>query len=237
MFLVRSDAQIISSDPVKARWGENVSITCKATGYPIPQIQWLFRRQKPTTAAEETKGNTSIESTIKLVNVSAVEHGGTYFCTANNILGTSEVNVTVHGKRRSTPVTIFYKYICRQFLIDAVPLRVDGPVVVGVNSSNVMYGQSLTLGCWVYGYPLPSIQVTTVANTIFISRNDTPSNKNQIANNKTSLLMKFKIQKVTVHESGSYSCQQNLTNEQDLSQGSLTVNGKMCQHLLLQYKL
>lgn len=123
------------------------------------------------------------------------------------------------------------------FLIDAVPLRFDGPVVVGANSSNVMYGQSLTLGCWIYGYPLPSIQVTTVANTIFISRNETPSNRNQIANNKTSLLMKFKIQKVTVHESGSYSCQQNLTNEQDLSQGSLTVNGKMCQHLLLQYKL
>ena len=119
----------------------------------------------------------------------------------------------------------------------AVALRVDGPVVVGANSTDVTYGQSLTLGCWIYGYPLPSIQVTKVANTIFISKNEISLNGDQIDSSSTSVLVNFTIQKVTINESGLYSCQTNLTNEQDVLQRKLTVNGKMCQYFLKYNKL
>ena len=122
--LVRSDARIISSDPVKAMWGENVIITCMATGYPIPQIKWSFQEQKRIPVKAEVKENTSIESSIEIVDVNASKHGGTYFCKANNILGTSEVNVTVNGKHQHAPVTLFYKLL---FIANVSILRSCSP--------------------------------------------------------------------------------------------------------------
>lgn len=95
---VKSDARIISNDPIVARSGETVTITCNATGYPLPQIRWSHKEESNMIeSSREKKSDTSIESYLEIPNVT-VDDGGSYYCTASNIGEQSQANINVNGK-------------------------------------------------------------------------------------------------------------------------------------------
>ncbi|XP_062509930.1 hemicentin-1-like [Corticium candelabrum] len=97
-YIVKSDARIISNDPIVARSGETVTITCNATGYPLPQIRWSHKEESNMIeSSREKKSDTSIESYLEIPNVT-VDDGGSYYCTASNIGEQSQANINVNVK-------------------------------------------------------------------------------------------------------------------------------------------
>lgn len=113
--VVSGSVKITSSHPIVAKSGDNVTITCNATGYPLPQITWSYQREKNTIAVSISQRIIdhvfSRESSIEIRNVTAAEDRGTYICAANNSVGTSKANITVKGKTKVVlrmPVSVFF---------------------------------------------------------------------------------------------------------------------------------
>ena len=61
--------------------GENVTLVCKATGVPMPTVTW--RKALGTVPKEKT---TVIDGNMNIVSVTKAD-GGTYACSAKNLLG------------------------------------------------------------------------------------------------------------------------------------------------------
>ena len=61
--------------------GENVTLVCKATGVPIPTVTW--RKALGTVPKEKTA---VIDGNMSIVSVTKTD-GGTYACSAKNLLG------------------------------------------------------------------------------------------------------------------------------------------------------
>ena len=74
----------------------NVSITCSARGYPIPEIKWKFRNSVVSGSINYQREKARISSVIQFDQVSARKHGGLYECIASNDLGTKRVNISAN---------------------------------------------------------------------------------------------------------------------------------------------
>ena len=84
---------------------EGNKITCRATGFPTPDIIWLNNDGREVDESRLVTGTSVATGVGNLVNVSVSMivrrgDGGVYTCVANNSLGSdnSSVNITVHCK-------------------------------------------------------------------------------------------------------------------------------------------
>ena len=84
--------------------GGNTSLTCQATGEPVPTISWYFNgallADGATHTISETSVNiTTINSTLTIMNVESSDVG-TYTCNATNVVSsdTSSGVMTVNGE-------------------------------------------------------------------------------------------------------------------------------------------
>jgi len=79
--------------------GENFTLTCNATGYPVPSIQWTLNgtsyniRDPSVTTVMETPMLRSLTSII-MVNNATVNDTGVYQCMATNVVGNNTQNAT-----------------------------------------------------------------------------------------------------------------------------------------------
>ena len=73
---------------------QNVTLPCKATGFPPPEITWYKDGYIKEEAAKHFK-----KRNLEITNILYADHG-IYTCTAENLLGRVQlsVNVTVNGK-------------------------------------------------------------------------------------------------------------------------------------------
>jgi len=77
--------------------GQNFTLTCNATGYPVPSIEWTLngtsyiRDSSVTTVMEMLRSLTS----IIMVNDATVNDTGVYQCIATNVAGNDTQNATV----------------------------------------------------------------------------------------------------------------------------------------------
>ena len=76
-------ATLITQKPssVIVEEGENVTLVCQATGVPMPTVTW--RKALDTVPKEKT---TLIDGNMNIVSVTKTD-GGTYACSAKNLLG------------------------------------------------------------------------------------------------------------------------------------------------------
>ena len=84
--------------------GNNITITCEATGIPLPTIVWTF---SGTVLMSDSVNITTtvngdvlrVTETLTIMNVSR-EHTGVYTCSANNSVGSdnSDITITVQCK-------------------------------------------------------------------------------------------------------------------------------------------
>ena len=76
-------ATLITQKPssVIVEEGENVTLVCKATGVPMPTVTW--RKALGTVPKEKTA---VIDGNMSIVSVTKAD-GGTYACSAKNLLG------------------------------------------------------------------------------------------------------------------------------------------------------
>ena len=84
--------------------GNNITITCEATGIPLPTIVWTFSgRVLMSDSVNTTTGNGDVlrvTETLTIMNVSR-EHTGVYTCSARNSVGndtSSHIHITVQCK-------------------------------------------------------------------------------------------------------------------------------------------
>ena len=84
--------------------GGNASLTCQATGEPVPTISWYFNDTLLTdgtkyTTSETSVNTTTISSTLTIMSVQSSDVG-TYTCNATNVLSndTSSGVLIVNGE-------------------------------------------------------------------------------------------------------------------------------------------
>ena len=82
------------SPSMTVKENQNVTLPCKATGFPPPIITWY----KDGHVVEEEKRHFK-KRNLEIMNILYEDHG-IYTCTAENLLGRIQlsVNVTVEGK-------------------------------------------------------------------------------------------------------------------------------------------
>ena len=83
--------------------GNNITITCEATGIPLPTILWAFSgRILMSDSVNTTTVNGDVlrvTERLTIMNVSR-EYTGMYTCSANNSVGSdnSDITITVQCK-------------------------------------------------------------------------------------------------------------------------------------------
>ncbi|XP_073439014.1 hemicentin-1 [Dendrobates tinctorius] len=121
--------------------GENLRLSCKATGNPSPKIMWAYKDRIITAQQGQSKLPTGlvIERILK-------EEEGAYTCTAENTV--SSINTTVHVFVREPPVLAGTHHIIQ----------------------TVSLGGSIILHCIVKGNPTPKIQWNKKGNDILYNK-------------------------------------------------------------------
>ncbi|NXK97014.1 HMCN1 protein, partial [Formicarius rufipectus] len=109
--------------------GEQLKLTCKATGIPVPQITWTFNNNIIPAQYDDVNGHSEL-----LIDRVSKDDSGTYVCTAENTVGSIKAVGFVHVKE--PPV----------FKGDSHSSRVE-PL-----------GGNAMLNCEVRGDPPPTIQ-------------------------------------------------------------------------------
>ena len=83
--------------------GRNITITCEATGYPLPTIVWsrsngaLSDRVLVSDGVSTPTGNgnvTRVSVNLTIMSISR-EDTGVYVCSANNFIGSDSTSVSV----------------------------------------------------------------------------------------------------------------------------------------------
>lgn len=138
------------SDSV-AKEGEPCSLSCRATGNPLPTVQWYKDDVCIDNSAKYqiTYNNGEALLTIERADTS---HGGKYACVATNRLGSDRTasKLSVEGKSKRLKTTVYGVSLkCIRFsLVLETPVVNGGPKFL-VPLSNVMAraGQKLKLEC------------------------------------------------------------------------------------------
>ena len=103
MFVAQPNATTLSMMNVNE--GENITITCTATGVPVPSVNWSRADGSSLTDSRYENSDTSssvivndvYQVTRNLTIMSSVREdtGMEYSCTATNVLGTAQSNVSI----------------------------------------------------------------------------------------------------------------------------------------------
>ena len=84
--------------------GQSFTLTCNATGYPVPSIEWTLNgssyviRNSSETTINTTEGLSSNTSVLEVSNA-MINDTGIYRCIATNVVNndTQDANVTVQS--------------------------------------------------------------------------------------------------------------------------------------------
>ena len=115
--------------------GDTVSLKCKASGHPLPQVTWLLDGQavhdgsprRLRTGDYVTRDSASVVSFVNISDVTVMD-SGRYECTAANDVGS---------------------------IVSAARLRVTGPPIVKPMANvSVAVGSQLLLDCPTAGHPI-----------------------------------------------------------------------------------
>ena len=103
LFLAVAPAIVTSPQTQNVTAGQSFSLTCNATGYPVPSIEWTLNGTSyiidpsvsTITPTEGLRSNTS----VLVVRNAMVNDTGIYQCIATNVVSndTQDANVTVQS--------------------------------------------------------------------------------------------------------------------------------------------
>ena len=90
---------------VSPREGDNLTITCTATGVPVPSVTWSRADGSSVTDSRYVVSNTSstmvvndvyhVTRDLTIVNIVRADMGAMYGCTVTNVVNTVQSDVTI----------------------------------------------------------------------------------------------------------------------------------------------
>ncbi|XP_011341011.1 neurotrimin isoform X2 [Ooceraea biroi] len=176
---------IISKDTstdMVVRETSNVTLTCKATGYPEPYVMWRREDGKNINYNGESV-NVVDGEVLHIVKISRL-HMGAYLCIASN----------------GVPPSVSKR----------VSLRVQFPPMLSIpNQLEAAYiGQDVTLECHTEAYPNSINYWTTERGDMIVSGNSVSGDKYEAVStdNGYNKYMMLKIRNVGPKDFGSYKC-------------------------------
>ena len=100
----------ITPAAVSSAEGDNITITCTATGVPVPSVTWSRADNSSLTDSRYIISNTSstivitdmdfsdtyqVTRNLTIINFVATDVGAVYVCTVSNVVGTVQSDVTI----------------------------------------------------------------------------------------------------------------------------------------------
>ena len=125
------DVPVISQPPEKTKVfeGESIMLSCEATGYPLPSINWFHNGKR--ILYNNTRYHKINQTHLEIQNVSSTDHG-CFECSATNFMGETKSKA-------------------------ALSVLVPPKVYIFKNQIVSSVGDQLEVQCSVTGFPLPSI--------------------------------------------------------------------------------
>ena len=90
---------------VSPREGDNLIITCTATGIPVPSVTWSRTDSSSLTDSRYVISDTSstmvvndvyqVTRNLTIMNIVRADMGAMYGCRGNNVVNTVQSNVTI----------------------------------------------------------------------------------------------------------------------------------------------
>ena len=122
-------AQLTATTPfvVSPAEGDNVTITCTATGVPVPSITWSRADGSNLTNSRYVIGNTSstmvvndmdssdiyqVTRNLTIINIVAADVEAVYTCTVSNVMNSVQSNLTIISELSMHIVQTAIIYIC-----------------------------------------------------------------------------------------------------------------------------
>jgi len=164
---------------IHPRYGEDVVLTCSATGNPVPTIKWIFKNgAMPLYASQDPP-----RGMLKLPNVDG-SYAGTYECIATN-----KYNRQAHAS------------------ISVKPVSNEDPVVKPLVLTDQTYiptkqGESFDISCRYTGTPPPEVHWTLNEKSIDNNKHIVMTSKFEHNFTTTTLSLKD----ITADEFGDYKC-------------------------------
>ncbi|XP_039364874.1 basement membrane-specific heparan sulfate proteoglycan core protein isoform X5 [Mauremys reevesii] len=127
---------VMPKGPVTVKAGKSISLDCLGMGDPRPLVRWsrLGMRQK----LEQQKLLPLESQAVLQISAAKPEDAGTYICTAQNSIGSAQVQVEVS--------------------VEAANRKPGAPEITVKPTLTVVAGETATLQCSATGEPPPSIQ-------------------------------------------------------------------------------
>ncbi|XP_072916044.1 high affinity nerve growth factor receptor-like [Hemitrygon akajei] len=85
---------VIDAENLTVREGENLTLLCRASGLPPPSVHWLLERVRSRYSLQVDAARPQ-EAALILINVDPEENGNTLSCWAENMVGATEVSLTL----------------------------------------------------------------------------------------------------------------------------------------------
>ncbi|XP_037047809.1 lachesin isoform X1 [Bradysia coprophila] len=172
----------MTSNDMVVREGTNVSLMCKARGYPDPYVMW--RREDGDEMSIAGENVNVVDGEMLLITKVSRLHMAAYLCVASN----------------GVPPSISKR----------VQLRVQFPPMLSIPNQleGAYQGQDVTLECHTEAYPASINYWTTDKGDMIISDASRAGDKYETSSSNTgySKYMKLKIRNVGPGDFGSYRC-------------------------------
>ncbi|XP_055849472.1 neural cell adhesion molecule 2 isoform X2 [Episyrphus balteatus] len=172
----------MTSNDMVVREGTNVTLMCKARGYPEPYVMW--RREDGEEMSIGGENVNVVDGEILHITKVSRLHMAAYLCVASNGVPPS-ISKRVHLRVQFPPML-------------SIPNQLEGAYV----------GQDVTLECHTEAYPASINYWTTERGDMIISDTSRAGDKYETTSSihGYSKYMKLKIRNVGANDFGSYRC-------------------------------
>lgn len=114
-----------TKDAVNGVESNNITLSCRITGSPLPTAYWMFRNRLLANVTSGLTNSAKKLYVMKIINLVSkltimtldVQDSGVYFCVAENNAGKVEANITLSVQKRAMDTGISWKVLIASIVV------------------------------------------------------------------------------------------------------------------------